>query len=196
MNADPRFAVLFVCTGNICRSPLAEQLLDHSINTPDIVTYSAGTEAMVGQPMPEIQQSIARELGIESPEEHRGQQLTPEHIERADLILTMERAHRSNVVQQVPRALRRTFTFRELARVSQVVPDEDLVFESDSLVDRLKVLVEAAAINRGIAVPLETPEDDDIVDPYKRSKQTYLESRDQLVEAMTAVAHYLNRAAG
>ena len=196
MNADPKFAVLFVCTGNICRSPLAEQLLRHSINTPDIVTYSAGTEAMVGQPMPEIQQTLARELGIDSPEKHRGQQLTPEHIERADLILVMERAHRSIVVQQAPRALRRTFTFRELARISEVVPDEDLMFDSDSLVDRLKILVEAAAINRGIAVPLETPEEDDIIDPYKRSKQTYFESRDQVVETLTAVAHYLNKAAG
>ena len=196
MNAERQFSILFVCTGNICRSPLSEQLLRRSINTPDIVTYSAGTSAMVGEPMPHIQQDIAKKLGIENPENHRGQQLTAEHIERADLILVMERAHRSIVVQQAPRSLRRTFTFRELARISEVVPDEDLAFDSDRLVDRLKVLVEAASINRGIAVPLETPEEDDIVDPYKRSKQIYLESRDQIVGTLTTVAHYLNRAAG
>lgn len=195
MNADARFAVLFVCTGNICRSPLAEQLLRRSINTPEIITYSAGTSAVVGHSMPDTQQTIAKELGIDAPDEHVGQQLTTEHIEGADLILVMERAHRSIVVRQAPRALRRTFTFRELARISEVVSDDDLVFETESLVDRLKILVEAAAMNRGIAVPLETPEDDDIIDPYKRSKQTYLESRDQLVGALTSVAQYLNRAA-
>lgn len=106
----------------------------------------------------------------------------------------MERAHRGAVWQHAPRALRRMFTFRELARISQIVLDEDLIFETDSLVDRLKILVEGDAINSGVAVSLETPEDDDIIAPYKRSKQIYFESRDQLVQALTTVTNVLIRA--
>ena len=108
----------------------------------------------------------------------------------------MERQLRSEVVRLSPRALRRTFTLRELSRIVDIVPDEDLAFEAESsLVDNLKVTVEAAAVNRGLALPFEDPADDDVVDPYQRSEQTYHESRDQVVTALAAVIRYLNRAA-
>lgn len=146
--------------------------------------------------MPEIQQDIARGLGAESPAAHRAQQITLAHVEDADLILAMEREHRSEVVRLSPRALRRTFTLRELARIADLVPDQDLVFEDqDDLVANLKVLVEAAAVNRGLAVPFESPTDDDVVDPYRRSKQTYDDSKDQVVAALGEIVTYLNRAA-
>lgn len=196
MNSAPQFSILFVCTGNICRSPLAELLLWESINTPAITTTSAGTQALVGHPMPALQQELATKLGVQAPEKHRAQQLTLQHVEIADLVLTMERQHRSEVVQLAPRALRRTFTLQELARIAEVVPDEDLLFDNDeNLVDRLKKLIEAAAMNRGIAVPFERPEDDDVVDPYKRSRQTYLQARDQVAAALGKIVAYLNRVA-
>lgn len=139
---------------------------------------------------------IARGLGVGSPETHRAQRLALQHVEGADLILTMERDHRSEVVRLSPRALRRTFTLRELARIAEVVPDEDLAFEDDNgLLENLKVLVEAAAVNRGFALPFEDPRDEDVVDPYRRSEQKYHESRDQVVTALGAVIWYLNRAA-
>ena len=196
MNSTPQFSILFVCTGNICRSPLAELLLLESINSPDITTTSAGTQALVGHQMPALQQEIATKLGVQAPEKHRAQQLTLQHVEVADLILTMERQHRSAVVQLAPRVLRRAFTLQELARIAEFVSEEDLLFDDDEhLVDRLKKLVEAAAMNRGIAVPFERPENDDVVDPYKRSKQTYLQARDQVATALGKIVAYLNRVA-
>jgi protein-tyrosine phosphatase len=146
--------------------------------------------------MPETQQDIATKLGVETPEAHRAQQLTVQHVEDADLILTMEREHRSETVQLSPRALRRTFTLRELARIAELVSDEELSSEPDaSLVDKLKMAVEVAAVNRGLGVPFANPSDDDIIDPYRRSKETYRESRDQVVAALGKVVAYLNRAA-
>ncbi|MDR7348004.1 protein-tyrosine phosphatase [Enteractinococcus fodinae] len=170
--------------------------MHQSINTPSIKTLSAGTQALVGHQMPEIQQEIATQLGVEAPEEHRAQQLALQHVESADLILGMERQHRSEAVKLSPRALRRTFTLRELARIAELVPDEDIAFsEAANLVENMKALVEAAAVNRGLAVSFEDPEDDDVVDPYRRSKQTYKESRDQVVSALGGIVTYLNRAA-
>ena len=196
MNADTQFSILFVCTGNICRSPLAELLLWESINTPAITTSSAGTQALVGHPMPAIQQEIALKLGVQAPENHRARQLTLQDVEGADLILTMERQHRSTVVQLAPRALRRTFTLRELAKIAELTPEEDPSFETDeNLVDRLKKLVKAAAMNRGIAVPFMRPEDQDVVDPYRRNKEAYLQSRDQVAAALGQIVAYLNLAA-
>ena len=196
MSSASQFTVLFVCTGNVCRSPLAELLLRQSINTPSITTLSAGTQAMVGHQMPEIQRDIAAQLGLETSEQHRAQQLTLQHIESADLILGMERQHRSEAVKLSPRALRRTFTLREFARITEVVPNEDISFgESTDLVENMKVVVEAAAVNRGLVTTFEDPEDDNVVDPYRRSQQTYMESRDQVMTALGAVVNYLNRAA-
>src|SRR5699024_12797875 len=95
-----------------------------------------------------------------------------------------------------PILMQKAFTLRELARITEAVADEDLIFEkSDDVVTRLRRTVEAAALNRGLALPAEHPEDDDVVDPYKRSQQTYLESRDQLVPALHKVTAYLKRAA-
>lgn len=196
MTSTSEFSILFVCTGNICRSPLAELLLRSSSNAPELTTFSAGTRALVGHQMPAEQQAIAKELGIQDPESHRAQQLSQQHVEQADLIIAMEREHRSEAVKLSPRALRRTFTFRELARIAAHVPDEDVNFEdSDDLVENLKILIEAAAINRGVSVPYERPEDDDIIDPYRRSNETYQESKNQIVTALGAVVNYLNRAA-
>ena len=196
MSSSSQFTVLFVCTGNVCRSPLAELLLRQSINTPSITTLSAGTQALVGHQMPEIQQDIAAQIGVEAPEEHRAQQLTLQHVESADLILGMERQHRSEAVKLSPRALRRTFTLRELARIAELVPDEDISLSEDAnLVKNMKALVEAAAVNRGLSASFEDPEDDDVVDPYRRSEQTYKESRDQVMIALGGVVNYLNRAA-
>lgn len=169
MSSASPFTILFVCTGNVCRSPLAELLLRQSINTPYIATLSAGTQALVGHQMPEIQQDIAAQLGVEAPEEHRAQDLTREHVESADLILAMAREHRSEVAKLSPRALRRTFTLRELARIAELVPDKDISFTKGStdLVENMKSLVEAAAVNRGLVAGSVTPENDAASRPTK-----------------------------
>src|SRR5699024_107623 len=148
-----------MCTGNICRSPLAELLLHQALADLPVTTHSAGTHALVGRPMTDPQLAIARNLDIESPDEHRAQQLTLDNVENADLILAMGREYRSEAVRFTPKVLRKAFTLRELARITEVVADEDLIFEkSDDVVTRLRRTVEAAALNRGLALPAEHPE--------------------------------------
>ena len=56
------FSILTVCTGNICRSPLAEGLLRMVLGGLDVTVQSAGTAALVGEPMTEQNQRIAADL--------------------------------------------------------------------------------------------------------------------------------------
>src|SRR4051795_5389163 len=63
--AGVSFVVLFVCTGNICRSPIAERLLAARLPDPSIRAASAGTRAMVGYGIDQTAAHVLRRLGGE-----------------------------------------------------------------------------------------------------------------------------------
>jgi protein-tyrosine-phosphatase len=164
--AEPApFRLLFVCTGNLCRSPLAERLA-HARLEPDLFTVdSAGTEAVLGAPMDPDAAEIARDLGA-STDGHRARQLTPAAVEATDLVLTATREHRAAVVQLVPEAARYTFTMAEFARLTAAIPATGLA--GLGAVERARALVAIAGKLRGTVRP-DNPDDDDIPDPYRRS---------------------------
>lgn len=88
--------VLFVCTGNICRSPLAEALLKRELSRrgmDDIEVSSAGTGAWEGTPASEGAYLVALEHELDL-SRHRARLLTRERVKEANLILTMARHHR------------------------------------------------------------------------------------------------------
>jgi len=111
--------VLFVCTGNICRSPLAEGFLaDRSRRLPDgaVRVRSAGTWARGGDPPVPESILVARERGVDI----SGQEcapLTAQELDGADLIVAMAEEHREQIVQLDPQAAVRTFTLEELASI-------------------------------------------------------------------------------
>ncbi len=91
--------ILLVCTGNICRSPLAEVLLRRELEqrgVEGVVVSSAGTGAWEGAPASEGAYLVALEHGLDL-SEHRAQLLTREVVRDYDLILTMARHHRARV---------------------------------------------------------------------------------------------------
>lgn len=91
--------VLFVCTGNICRSPLAEALMRRVLEQRELTridALSAGTGAWDGAPASEGAYLVGLERGIDL-SGHRARLLTRELVEGADLILTMARHHRARV---------------------------------------------------------------------------------------------------
>jgi len=90
--------VLFVCTGNICRSPLAESLLERALKERglEVSVTSAGTGAWDGAPASEGAYLVGLERGLDL-SGHRARLLTRELVEQADLILTMARHHRARV---------------------------------------------------------------------------------------------------
>ncbi|WP_333811262.1 hypothetical protein [Timonella senegalensis] len=99
-----KFTILTVCTGNICRSPLGEQLLALGLaNVPEVHVESAGTQALVGKGMTEQSQAIASSLGVAHPETHASRQVTEDILDQANLIFAMSREHRRAIVELNPR---------------------------------------------------------------------------------------------
>jgi protein-tyrosine-phosphatase len=182
------FRVLFVCTGNICRSALAEHLgrayLEGELGraAEQVVLASAGTGAVVGSGIHPDTALVLAGFGGDA-RGHVARQLTERMVHDADLTLTMTRAHRKAVLRTAPRALSRVFTLREAAAlVSSLDPDGDL--PGDDLADRARALVRVMAAARPQRV---SGPDDDVGDPIGRSLEVQQEAGDLVAGALLVV---------
>jgi protein-tyrosine phosphatase len=161
------FRVLHVCTGNICRSPMAERLMRSGLENrlgagaTRFVVESAGTWGHSGAPMEPHALSTLELYGLDG-SDFRARELVAEHVAGADLVLTATREHRAAAVVLHPRAAARTFTLREFARLAAAVGP----LQAADPVARARELVTAAAGRRGL-VPPAVPQDDDVSDPYQ-----------------------------
>ena len=119
--------ILTVCTGNICRSPVAERLLQaglDQVRPGAFIVRSAGTRAMVGDPIQPLSADIIRTYGG-TPDSFAARQLTPKILRESDLVLAMTAKHRGDVMQMDASLLKRTFTIREFARMLEVLEQRD-----------------------------------------------------------------------
>jgi glycine hydroxymethyltransferase len=105
--------VLFVCTGNVCRSPMAEGIFRHvSKGRRDMRVVSAGIGASEGQPPSAFAVQAVRELGIDISRQ-RSRQLTAELVSEADYIFGMTHSHVDSIFLLYPQAAEKTFLLRE-----------------------------------------------------------------------------------
>lgn len=91
--------ILTVCVGNICRSPVAEALLRHSL--PNAEVTSAGIAAVVGSDVDETARAVAEAAGV-FVHPHQARQFTAEIGAQQDLILVLEAGHKHEITQLVP----------------------------------------------------------------------------------------------
>lgn len=183
--------ILTVCTGNICRSPLAELLLRARLEPLGVRVHSAGTHALVGHGMPDFALELALKAGVDPQiaAAHQARYLVEPLLGDSDLILTMAREHRSHVVKMMPNRVRRTFTIREFARLASTLGTDEARAAADaggdSSRDRFAAVLRAVVDQRGLTP--STADDDDVIDPYRRSRETYALSGSQLVPTIDEV---------
>ncbi len=170
MSADAdrasRFHILFVCTGNLCRSVMAERLTRHGLaarlgaGAAAFQVASAGTSGLNGSPMHPYTAHALCGLGADvNGFASRG--LIPAAIDDADLILCASRDHRDEAVVMRPTASRRAYLFREFTRLAAYASPSAA---GEAAVDRARRVVAEAARLRG-RVPYVEPAADEIEDP-------------------------------
>jgi protein-tyrosine phosphatase len=93
--------ILILCTGNICRSPIAEAVLRERLNSPETLVSSAGTAALVGYPADPLALEVSKRFGFDL-SLHSARQATTPLLLAADLVLVMTRAHAEWVHERVP----------------------------------------------------------------------------------------------
>jgi protein-tyrosine phosphatase len=103
--------ILFVCTGNTCRSPMAEAITRHMLGRPSktqvpTVVESAGTSTRDGMPISDEARRTLAEMGIDATK-HRSQEITLELIDAADEIFALTREHAAGVLEISPSARRK-----------------------------------------------------------------------------------------
>jgi protein-tyrosine phosphatase len=131
---------LFVCTGNICRSPLADLFMtDRSrrLLGGAVSVRSAGIAA--GRYLSSETIETATEKGLDA-EALRPRQLTAEMLREADLIVTMTRDHAAEVLDLAPEVAEKTFTLKELSTLLASSPASEASTQRDGVVARIAEL--------------------------------------------------------
>lgn len=139
--------ILFVCTANICRSPMAEALMRERIAKSglenDVQVLSAGVWAETGNRASTNATVVLRTRGIDLAP-HRSQQLDPDLLSKSDIILVMEEAHRRSIFYMAPQALAKVFLLSEMAGGHNDVEDPfgGTIEAYTATVDELTTLIE------------------------------------------------------
>ena len=182
--------IMTVCTGNICRSPLAQLLLATRLSDLGVAVDSAGVRGLNAAPMTPEAIDLAVEYGVaeDAADAHRSRYLTEPMLVAPDLILAMTRDHRRAIAELAPSRLRATVTVREFARLAGDVSDEELAaVGGETAGERLRAASALVAGRRGLVAAASDPADDDVIDPYRRDWDVYLASARQLVPALDQV---------
>jgi len=117
--------LLFVCSGNICRSPMAAEQMRHRVaveGVTDWVIDSAGTLGIEGAPASPEAVETMKEVGLDLGT-HRSQGIRVEHLERADLVLAMTHAHLMELASMFPRDATVRFVLRAFEHGAEPEPD-------------------------------------------------------------------------
>jgi protein-tyrosine-phosphatase len=114
-------SVLFVCTGNTCRSPMAEYFFVKLSGEAGLsaTASSAGTQAAYGMPLSRGAAAVFAARGI-GPVAHRARRIDKALLDAAESVYVMERAHRDELVTRFPESASKIYILREAAGLKPV----------------------------------------------------------------------------
>lgn len=188
--ADKGFSaghVLVVCTGNVCRSPYIERVLAHELSGTGISVSSAGTGALVGQPIdPQSAHRIAA-TGADV-DGFAARQVTREDIAAADLVIAVTRSHVDAVVELNPRALRSTFSLPDLSDLLAEARSSDI--DAAPGPNRVAKVAATAVLMRGRAHPRQWSASG-ITDPFRQKSEVFDQMVWEIQETLPAVVRAL-----
>ena len=114
MNKDKKFEILFVCTGNTCRSSMAEGLLKKALKQRgfgNVNIGSAGTNTLAGSPATLFAVEVAKDRGVDI-SGHSSRKLSEDMLEQADLVLVMSQAHLERIKKLDRNSLKKTYLLK------------------------------------------------------------------------------------
>lgn len=181
--------LLFVCEGNVCRSPFAERVLRSMIRQgsprPRLTVASAGMRVQPGARMDEATERLVIELGGVS-EGHRARRLVRSDLESAMLVLTATRAQRAAVVAEHPKAIQYTYTIRQFGRVLGSIGDGLVLSPTLSQEERLSALSDRYRSTLGSVASVD--DQDDVVDPHGCEPEVHRRAAGQILPTLNLIA--------
>lgn len=174
------FKVVFICTGNRCRSPFAARYFERLVANMPVEVFSVGTLDAPGMEVPQELIEIGRSSGLEL-DLHRSQTLTKERVDVVDLAIGFERQHVAEAVVNAGVPPDKAFTLREMARLLQGIDSP----AARDRAARAREVVAAAAAKRAEG-PAFVP-NEEMDDPFQQPYEVYRASADEIVELCNAL---------
>ena len=181
--------MLFVCTGNVCRSPYFERVLAAQVGAR-VDVASAGTGALLIGRMASGAESLLRARGID-PGGFAPRQLTAEMVRAADLVLTATRLHRRLVVEEAPAAAGTVFALGDFAHLLVATGGDGAGPGIRGEMPGLPALVRAAAARQAGPQWRSRRRADaeiDVVDPFRQGPEVFDRMAAQADPSLGAVA--------
>ena len=182
--------ILFVCTGNQCRSVMGEYLMRAGLaaragrpadGAEPIDVRSAGTLQYPPHPADPMVVELLAADGIDAAA-HRSTPLSAELSRAADLILCFERDQIADLLVQNPLAARRTFLFDDFVNVCARLRADAAAIPGESPADRLREAMSSASMLRPFL-----PEAAETEDPHGKSRDVFVRVHDEIVRGVNAI---------
>ncbi|MFM7508117.1 MAG: hypothetical protein ACKO5A_01025 [Actinomycetota bacterium] len=165
--------LLFICTANQCRSPMAEALATSWVEQHSVTAGIASAGLLPGDVAVHPGSVLAlRRRGIDI-SAHRSRQLTPDLVNWANLVITMERTHLMSLAEFSPTVIDRAFPLRELDALATLIGPR----RADETVLAWSTRASAARLPGAV---LHYGTDDDVADPMGKGSRAFRRTAEEL----------------